>query len=120
MTEAEARALLETMVAASVNPALSVTEIDQLVGLAKRVDSLGRAPNDPAWEPTWNLDAAAAEGWRWKAAKAAAEFDVSVGAGTSFKRSQKYEHCMTMADRYARRSGLVSIPLGPGPYYAGG
>lgn len=69
-----------------------------------------------SWEPTYALNAAAAEGYRWKAAKLAAEFDVAVGAGTSFKRSQKYQQLMDLARTYARKGGLVSVPMGAGTY----
>jgi hypothetical protein len=59
--------------------------------------------NGTAWVPTWDLNAAAAEGWRRKAAKAAAKFDFTTG-DQQFSRSQVYAQCMSMAADYARRA----------------
>lgn len=69
------------------------------------------------WTPTWSLRAAASEGWRWKAAKVAGNFDVAAGGGTSFRRSQTYQHCMEMARRYG--GGMGSIQLRRGVISAG-
>jgi len=62
-----------------------------------------------AWTGTYNLRAAAAEGYRWKAAKVAAQYDVAAGDGTSFTRSQQYKHCMEMARTFG--SGIGSIQM---------
>lgn len=102
MNEAEARARLEAMVAADEEPALSFQEIAALLAMSKLVDAYGRAPSDPAWEPTWDLNRGAAEGWRWKAAKLAARYDFDAD-GQSFQRSQAFEHCERMAEMYRRR-----------------
>lgn len=64
----------------------------------------------PAWVPTWDLNHAAAEGWRWKAAKVATEFDFSTD-GQSFKRDQQRAACLEMAAQYANKTA-VSIPIG--------
>jgi hypothetical protein len=57
--------------------------------------------NGPTWSPTWDLTRAAAEGWRWKAAKVAGRFDFTAG-GDQFQRSQQLAACNAMADRFAR------------------
>jgi hypothetical protein len=66
------------------------------------------------WTPTYNLNRAAGEGWLWKAAKVAAEYEVSVGSGKTFKRNQKYDMCMAMAARYGGGGGggIGSMRLG--------
>lgn len=56
------------------------------------------------WTPTYDLYAAAAEGWRWKAGKIADAYDFSTDQ-QSFERSQKVEHCMKMAAFYDARAG---------------
>jgi hypothetical protein len=56
------------------------------------------------WTPTYDLYAAAAEGWRWKAGKIADAFDFSTDQ-QSFDRSQKVAHCMKMAEYYDKRAG---------------
>lgn len=63
----------------------------------------------PAWVPTWDLNAAAAEGWRWKAAKVANQFQFSAD-GQSFQRQQVYDHCLTMVQEYANKgAGTMAI-----------
>lgn len=58
--------------------------------------------NGTAWVPTYDLNAAAAEGWRRKAAKVTAKFDFATG-DQQFSRSQVYAQCMSMAEEYSRR-----------------
>lgn len=55
-----------------------------------------------SWAPTYDLNAAAAEGWRWKAAKVVGEFDFGTD-GQTFSRSQKQAGCLAMAERFAKR-----------------
>lgn len=59
-----------------------------------------------SWVPTYDLNAAAAEGWRWKAAAAACRFDFSV-ARNQFQREQVHTHCLAMAKAYARKSAYT-------------
>lgn len=102
MTEAEAYELLEYMTAADAEPTLSVAQLERLMELAKREDTEGVAPTDDEWEPTFDLDAAAAEGWRWKAGQAAPRFGVSLD-GDTLHRQQLYVHCLKQAEMYAHR-----------------
>ncbi len=97
-----ARVRLERMVAAGVEPTLSPTDIDDLLNLARRVDVNGLSPSDVGWIPTFDLDAAAAEGWRTKAGRAVPRFGVSLD-GDTLNRQQIYVHCLKQADAYARR-----------------
>lgn len=55
------------------------------------------------WAPTFDLSAAAAQGWRMKAGKAAGRFDFAED-GQQFSRSQVVAHCTAMAERYERRT----------------
>lgn len=55
------------------------------------------------WAPTWNLDAAAAEGWRWKAAKCASRTAFSTD-GQNFQVQQLHAHCLEQAARYSNRA----------------
>lgn len=102
MTEAEALARLTLLVQASQEPLLTAAELNELLVMSRRTDTEGRAVTDAAWEPTWDLDAGAAEGWRLKAGKVAGRFSVSVD-GDGLQRAQVFSHCLSMADRYARR-----------------
>lgn len=103
MTESEARAKFETMILADQDPVLDLDQIEDLFTYARRPDADGNDYTDADWEPTWNLDAAAAEGWRRKAALAVARFDFAED-GQSFHRAQIYSHCLTQAAQYARRA----------------
>jgi hypothetical protein len=55
------------------------------------------------WVPTFDLNFAAAEGWRWKAGKAAGLFNIAPD-GNSFQRSQVYAQCIRQASEYASKS----------------
>lgn len=167
MNDAAARARLQSMVAASEQPTLSSSEIDDLLLLARRVDTDGNKPHqarqpstayavgelavpnprnahvykvtvagqagsgtptwptaggatvvdgtvtwqevgDDLWVPNYNLRAAAAEGWRWKAGKQAAVMDIA-GDGQQSMRGQIYQHCIDMAERYSHNSRSVAV-----------
>lgn len=60
------------------------------------------------WSPTYDLRAAASEGWRWKAGKVASKYDVAAGGGTDFKRSQQYQMCLEMSRSFG---GIGSVKL---------
>jgi hypothetical protein len=162
MTQAEARARLESMLDWQTDPALSSAEVDMLFSDASRPDRHGYIPDtrakwaantayalgaeiiptspnghfytvsvagtssgsEPTWPTTsaatitsgtatfteagrswagrWDTNAAAAEGWRWKAAKAANRVTLSTD-GQSFSRSDLIAHCNQTADMYAAR-----------------
>lgn len=107
MDETAARARLTRMVAAAKEPKLDDSALDDLVALAQRADAAGVAPSDPAWVPTWDLNAAAAEGWRWKAAKAVGLSASAPGEEQRFDFTQR--ECLAMADSYAKRTRARSV-----------
>lgn len=109
MTEEEARARLESMVAWSTAPTLTEAEVDDLLDQARRADSDGLAPDDDGWTPTWHFASAAAAGWRLKAGKVSGEFSFT-SDGQTHHRNEVHEMCLAMADRYAR-GAVGSIPL---------
>lgn len=109
MDAATAEARIKRMVAWDSDPALSQGDIEELVTLAARADADGLAPDDDDWTETYDLNAAAAEGWRWKMAKATAR--VSFGDGTqSVSRSDFVAHCAAMVAQYQRRIA-VNVPM---------
>lgn len=59
------------------------------------------------YTPTYDLRAAAAMGWEWKAGKVVPQYDVAAGGGTNFLRSQQFKHCMEMAKRF--RTGGIGV-----------
>lgn len=108
MDETTAWDRLSSMVAKVSDPVLDDLEVSDLLSFARRPDSDGLLPDDANWTGTYDLNAAAAEGWRWKAAKAAGQFAFS-SDGQTFNRNQIYEACLAMADRYSKRV-VGSIP----------
>ena len=112
-TDAEARQRLERMLAWDTDPQLTQAEIDDLLQLAKRADAYGLGPDDPDWTPTYDLNAAAAEGWRWKAGKATGRYDLSDG-GDSLSRSQVREACLEQARTFDAK--VTASVAGAGPW----
>ncbi len=97
-----ARARIETMTSWETAPALTAIEVEDLLIVAARMDRYGVEPATTGWEATYDLNAAAAEGWRWKAAKVTGAFDF-VSDGQRFDRSQQHAMCLQMSDHYRRR-----------------
>jgi hypothetical protein len=108
MDEAAARARIERLTAHDVDPILDTADIDDLVGVAKSFDSLGRLPTDPEWEPTWDIYKAAAAGWDIKAGRAAGDFRFEEDNAV-FHREQVFRHCSAMSQRYRRSA--VQVPM---------
>lgn len=112
MEEAAARARLESMVAAASVPTLDEAEITELLALARRSDTDGFLPDDDGWTGTYDLNAAAAEGWRWKAGKVAGKFSFGTD-GQNFNRADMIRACQDMATTYRNRiTGRVPYNLG--------
>lgn len=103
MTYAEAAELLERMCAADTDPALTYEDIEALLKLFRTPDRFGVGPNQRGWEPSWDLNAAAAEGWRWKAGRCADRFAFSAD-GATYNRNQVAEHCLAQAKIYSARA----------------
>jgi len=113
MTRDQALARLMLLTGADTEPGLDAQELQALLSMSALVDSLGLAPSDADWTPTWDLNRGAAEGWRWKAAKlAASHFDFSAD-GAAFQRSQAVAHCQAQAQMYARRIVTSAVVVGP-------
>jgi hypothetical protein len=97
------------MIAVDVDPILSAADIEDLLEVAKRADPDGLGPSDENWTPTYDLDAAAAEGWRTKAGRVVPRFGVSID-GDALHRQQIYAHCLSQAEAYARRvTGSIGV-----------
>lgn len=109
MDEATAYDRLSAMVAKDSVPTLDDIQVSELLLMARRPDSDGLLPSDENWTGTYDLNAAASEGWRWKAAKVAGNFGFS-SDGQTFNREQVHRACLAMAASYGKRR-VGSIPL---------
>lgn len=90
------------MTAATSAPVLSEAELALLLESAQVVDATGLAPTADGYTATWDLNRAALEGWRWKAARVAGSFDFNAD-GASYNRSQMLASCERMIAQYQRR-----------------
>lgn len=95
--------LLSEKVAATSRPVLPEATVAALLDAYPMPDSEGRAPVDAAWVGTWDLNAAAAEGWRMKAGKVAGDFNFSAD-NASYSKADVLAHCLEMETKYASLS----------------
>ena len=102
---------LHRILAAETEPVLELDDLHALLFMHRIVDANGTIPAYDNWIPTYDLNAAAAEGWRWKAARAAERFSFSAD-GASYNRDQIYQHCMEQAKRYSSRI-MRSLDVSP-------
>lgn len=101
LTVEQARtALASKLGGASARPALTDPELDAILAAYALRDTDGRAPVDDGWSPTYAMNAAAAEGWRQKAARVAADFNFSAD-GASFSKGEVLARCLEMEAHYA-------------------
>lgn len=115
MDRATAKARLTNMVAASERPVLSAgdapSDLETLLDMFQRPDADGLMPDDTGWTPTWDLNAAAAEGWRWKAARVAGDFTFSAD-GASYSKADVLAHCLDMEQTYLAKCSGTSLVVG--------
>ena len=107
--------LLSDKVAATSRPVLEPASVSALLDAYQSADADGRAPTDDGWVGTWDLNAAAAEGWRMKAGKVAGDFNFSAD-NASYSKADVLAHCLEMETKYASLShGLMTTLAGRQP-----
>lgn len=109
-----AKTQLSHMTAATLEPVLSDDDLNALLALAAIPDHVGLIVTDVGWVPTYDLNYAAAEGWRWKAAKAASSY-AFVMDGDNPTASWLHVRCKNMADAYSRKI-VTSVPVSTGRF----
>ena len=100
MTEEDLIELLQRLTDSATEPELAEADLDDLVGVAARPDEDGLFRGDADWTPTWDVNAAAAEGWLRKAGRAATKFNFAEDSHR-FDRAQIYLHCRSQHTLYA-------------------
>lgn len=115
MLVADAKALLSIYCAATDEPILSSDDLDKILTSNARFDVYNRGPDDVNWDGAWNMNAAAADGWRIKAARVAAKFDFTSDVH-GYTRSQMLRNFLQMAEEYASMD-LNTISTGRGMLY---
>lgn len=102
MDAESARATLRMRCAADVAPFLSEDELALILAGNRLVDANGAWPDAVAWNGAYDMARAEAEAWGVKAAKAAANVDVSTPENR-LNHSQVFDHCMAMQRRATLR-----------------
>lgn len=99
MENAEER--LKAMLDWEASPPLSQSEIDGLLAAAATADPAGRVPDAEDWEPSYDLNLAAAMGWAIKAARTASSTETN--PETLAVTSRIFENCLRLARHYSQR-----------------
>lgn len=116
MDRAGALARLTEMVAADQRPALSAESVGRLLDDFRVRDRDGNLVTDPGYVETWNLNAAAAEGWRRKAALVAGDFTFSAD-DASYSKGDVLANMEKMVAMYAAKDvGVASFATAERPY----
>lgn len=104
MDDATAKSKLARMVAAADEPVIADSDLAALVADHKYTAASGAI--------VYDLQAAAVEGWRMKAASAASRVTFS-SDGQQISRSHFYDHCERMIEHHLAAANF-SLPTGPG------
>jgi hypothetical protein len=106
--------ILTDRVAAASRPILSPETLGRVLDQWRTPDAEGRPATDAAWVGSYDLNAAAAEGWRIKAGMVAGDFNFSAD-GASYSKADVLAHCLEMETKYASRSHGVLATLAGRP-----
>jgi hypothetical protein len=98
---------LKNMTQWTVDPQLSQPEIEDLISMFSLMDANGNPPTHNDWVQTVDILGAAAEGWRWKAGKAAAGVETELADGARNANQQKFEHCQEMIRQYSGKTNAT-------------
>ena len=102
---------LKKLTAWDTEPALTDTEIDELLANASTMDAAGFSPADLLWTPTYDLNGAVATGWLIKAGRASSLVEVDP-PGSGIVTSKVFDNCCLMAKIYRSKaaSAITIIP----------
>jgi hypothetical protein len=103
--------LLEELIANDTEPILPAGTVEDLLERYAIADQSGYAPIEEDWTPTYDMNRAAAAGWRIKAGRVAADYNVTV-EGRGLERHQMVTSFLDMAKAYARMAGVRTFEVG--------
>jgi hypothetical protein len=110
MPDSAFKTRLKAMTAWDQEPTLSESEIDALLDQFAIADSDGLTSEDEDWVPTYNMRAAAREGWSWKMGRSADQVSTDLD-GDRMSANQLFDHCAAMVKKYG---GTPTMNVGPG------
>ena len=93
------------MIAWENEPLLSSDDLENLLASAAVSDAKGAKPEDNDWLPTYDLNAAAAQCWLVKAARAASTAETD--EASLDVTSKVFANCLAMARSYRRRVAIT-------------
>ena len=99
---------LKRMSAWDAEPELTGQELEALLAQAETEDAAGLSPGWDGWQPTYDLNAAAASAWLIKAGRAAGMTETEPESGQV--SSRVFDNCRKMSRAYrALRKATVRI-----------
>jgi hypothetical protein len=111
MSEDDALTEIKAMTAWDTDPVLTLAEVTRLRNKSRIEDRWGVWPLNTdgtlntSWEPTYNLNIGAAEGWRWKASRAES---IPSGAVTSIRVGDVAKTYATAAERFTAKAEMYA------------
>jgi hypothetical protein len=98
---------LKQLTAWDTAPELTEDDLEECLATVALVDANGLAPINEEWTPTYDLNAAAAQAWLIKSARAAATVDEPTAGVVT---SKVFDNCREMARLFnAKRAKAVSV-----------
>ena len=92
---------LKKLTAATDEPVLTDADIDELLAASSVADGDDNSPESEDWSPSYDIAAAAAEGWMIKAARVANTTETDPDSLNVTSRI--FENCIRMAGIYSRK-----------------
>lgn len=98
---------LKKMTAWNTEPALTLTELEEILSQSSLTDPEGLAPESENWTPTYSLNTAAASVWLIKTGRASSLIEMDP-PGSGIATSKVFDNCWAMARLYsAKRNATV-------------
>lgn len=102
---------LKILTAWDTEPALTEDELDELLLLSSLEDKEGRPPADEDWEPTYDLNSAAATAWLIKAGRASSTTETE--PDSFYVTSKIFDNCCRMAKIFRAKSSTTLSMASP-------
>ncbi len=93
---------LKLLSAWETEPVLTETEVESILDSAAIADAEGNSPTNDNWQPTYDINRAAAEAWLIKAARASALTEIDPPE-SGIVTSKVFDNCVSMAKIYSAK-----------------
>ncbi|MEJ7847478.1 MAG: hypothetical protein WKF92_05250 [Pyrinomonadaceae bacterium] len=99
---------LKKMTAWDTEPALTLTELEEILSQSSLADLEGLAPESEDWTPTYSMNAAAASAWLIKAGRASSLTEIDP-PGSGIVTSKVFDNCSAMARLYTTKRNATVL-----------